>query len=129
MQVANKLYEAIKLQGSKVEIMDIARCDIPEAIAKAYKYGKLVIASVTYNMSIFPNMYLFVNLLKEKNYQNRKVGIIENGSWAPNTENVIKNILENQKDIEFLKPTISIKSKISEENEKEIVDLAKELVK
>ena len=123
-EAAKMLYETMKVQGKNVEIMDIARCDMPEAIAKAYKYSKLAIASVTYNMSIFPNMNLFVTLLKEKNYQNRKVAIVENGSWAPNAANVIKSILADLNGIEIVEPIVTIKSKLNQETESKLKELA-----
>lgn len=124
---AKKLYNMMKAQGKKVEIMDIARCDMPEAIAKAYKYSSLAVVSVTYNMSIFPNMSLFVNLLKEKNYQNRKLGIVENGSWAPNAGNVIKSVLGDLKDVQVVEPIVTIKSKLNDESEAKLKELAEKL--
>lgn len=126
-EVAKKLYEMIMEQGKNVEIMDIARCDMSEAIAKAFKYSNLAIVSVTYNMSIFPNMNLFVTLLKEKNYQNRKLAIVENGSWAPNAVNVVKSVLEDLKGIEIIEPTVTVKSKLNSESESKLQELANNL--
>ena len=123
-KAAKKLFEMMKDQGKEVEIMDIARCDIPEAISKAYKYKNLVIVCVTYNMSIFPNMNLFITLLKEKNYQNRNIAIVENGSWAPNAANVIKSTLGDLKDINIIDPVVTIKSKLNEETTKNLKDLS-----
>lgn len=123
-EAAKKLYEMLKSQGKNVEIMDIARCDMADAIARAYQYSKLAILSVTYNMSIFPKMNLFITLLKEKNYQNRKVAIVENGSWAPNAANVIKGVLSEMKDIELIEPVVTIKSKLNEETTAKLQELA-----
>ena len=126
-EAAKKLYETMKADGKEVEIMDIARCDMPEAISKAYKYKNLAIVCVTYNMSIFPNMNLFITLLKEKNYQNRNVAIVENGTWAPNAANVIKGVLGDLKDVNIVEPIVTIKSKSNEESEAKLNELAKNL--
>lgn len=121
---AKKLYEKLEKQGKKCKILDIARCDMSEAISLSYKYSKLAIVCVTYNMSIFPNMNLFLTLLKEKNYQNRKLSIVENGSWAPNAANVIKSVTKEMKNIEIVEPIITIKTKLNQETEKELDKLA-----
>lgn len=111
----------------KVAITDLARGDMAEAVEDAFRYGKLVLATTTYNMDIFPFMREFVENLTERNFQNRKVAIIENGSWAPNAAKVIKGMLENSKDITLL-DTITIKSAMTSENEAQIEKLAGELV-
>lgn len=123
-EAAKELYNIMKSQNKIVEIMDIARCDMAEAISKAYKYKNLAIACVTYNMSIFPNMNLFINLLKEKNYQNRNLAIVENGSWAPNAVNIIKGVLGGLNGINLVEPTVTIKSKLNEENTAKLRELA-----
>ena len=105
--------------------MDIARCDISEAVSLAYKYSKLIVASVTYNMSIFPNMNLFLTLLKEKLFQSRKVGIIENGSWAPSSGKVMKQYFEEMKNIEIVEPIVTIKSKLNSDSFEKMKDLEK----
>lgn len=125
--VAKKLYDIMVSEGKNVEIMDIARCDMPEAISKAYKYKNLVIVCVTYNMSIFPNMNQFITLLKEKNYQNRNIAIVENGSWAPNAANVIKGVLGELKDIKIIEPIVTIKSKMNKENVEQLIEITKKI--
>lgn len=124
---AKKLYEKLLKQGKKCKILDIARCDMSEAVSLAYKYSQLAIVCVTYNMSIFPNMNLFLTLLKEKNYQNRKLAIVENGSWAPNAGNVIKGFTKEMKNIEIIEPVITIKTKLNIKTEKELDKLAEVL--
>ena len=89
----------------------------------------MCIACSTYNMSIFPAMNSVLHLLKEKNYQGRKVGIIENGSWAPNAANVIKEILSKMKNIEIVEPIVTVKTKLSEETEKDLLKLIEVLKK
>ncbi len=123
-EAAIELYNMLKEKGKEAEIMDIARCDMSEAISKAYKYKNLAIVCVTYNMSIFPNMNLFITLLKEKNYQNRNLAIVENGTWAPNAANVIKTSLGELKDINIVEPIVTIKSKLNEETKKKLEELA-----
>ena len=100
-RAALKLAE--ELQGkTKLALHDLTRCDMAAAVADAFKYSKLVLASVTYNADVFPAMREFIHNLKERNYSNRKVGIIENGSWAPMAAKVIRGMLESSKNIEFL---------------------------
>lgn len=123
--VASKLKEC----GEKVELVDISREAAPDIVSKAFKYSKMCIACSTYNMSIFPAMNSFLHLLKEKNYQGRKVGIIENGSWAPNAANVIKEILSKMKNIEIVEPIVTVKTKLSEETEKDLLKLIEVLKK
>ena len=124
---AKELYNKMLAQNKEVEIMDIARCDISEAISKAYKYKNLAIVCVTYNMSIFPNMNLFITLLKEKNFQNRNIAIVENGSWAPNAANVIKNVLGSLNGINIIEPIVTIKSKLKDQTLTQLFTLADNL--
>ena len=126
-EAAKELFNMLKEKGKEAEIMDIARCDMSEAISKAYKYKNLAIVCVTYNMSIFPNMNLFITMLKEKNYQNRNLAIVENGTWAPNAANVIKKSLGELKDINIVEPIITIKSKLNEETKKKLEELAENI--
>ena len=111
----------------KVAVNDLARCDMAEAVEDAFRYGKAVLATTTYNADIFPFMREFINHLTERNYQNRTVGIIENGSWAPTAAKTIKKMLENSKNLTFTDTTVHIKSALNEENIKEIDALAVEL--
>ena len=112
----------------KVALYDLTRCDMAAAVADAFRYSKLVLASVTYNADVFPPMREFISNLKERNFGNRKVGIIENGSWAPMAAKVIKSMLESSKNISFTESTVKILSGFKEENENEIKALANELL-
>ena len=123
--LANKLTE----RGCpKVSVFDLARCDMAEAVEDAFRYGKIVLASVTYNAGIFPHMKTFIDHLVEKNYQNRLVAFMENGSWAPVANKVMKQMFEKSKNITFAQNSVSIKSAVNEANVKEIENLAHELM-
>lgn len=111
----------------KVAITDLARDDMAEAVEDAFRYGKLVLATTTYNMEIFPFMRTFIENLTERNYQNRTLAIIENGSWAPTAAKLIKGMFENSKDISII-DTITIKSAMTPENEAQIDALAAKLI-
>ena len=127
LEAAKKLERDLIEDGQIVKLIDIARTPVPDALPEAFKFSKMVVACSTYNMSIFPAINCFLNLLKEKNYQSRKVGIIENGSWAPNAANCIKNILSQMKDIEIMEPVVTIKTKLNEESNKKLEELEKSL--
>ena len=122
-EVAQKFAKDLEAKGNTVKLVDIARTPVPDVVADAFKYSKMCIACATYNMSIFPAMYNFLHLLVEKNYQNRKIGIIENGSWAPNAANVIKGMLANQKKLEILEPVVTIRTKLNKESEVKMKEL------
>lgn len=111
----------------KVAVNDLARCDMPEAVEDAFRYGKLVLATTTYNNDVFPFMREFINDLTERNYQKRTIGIIENGTWAPTAAKTIKKMLEGSKDLTFTETTVQIKSALSTESEAQIEKLAQEL--
>lgn len=129
-EAAELLADELKKQGCvEVAITDIARDDMAEAVEDAFKYGKLVLATTTYNMDIFPFMRDFIEHLTERNYQNRTLGIIENGSWAPSAARLIKAKFEKSKNITFLEPTVTITSSLSEDNRLQIYKLAAELMK
>lgn len=113
----------------KVVITDLARDDMAEAVEDAFKYGKLVLATTTYNAEIFPFMREFIDHLTERNYQNRTIGIIENGSWAPMAAKVIKSKFEKSKNITWLDTTVTITSSMTDENKLAIKRLAGELLK
>ena len=98
-----------------------------EAVEDAFRYGKLVLASTTYNAGVFPFMRTFIEHLSERNYQNRTVGLIENGTWAPMAAKVMKGMLEGCKDITWLDTTVSIKSAVKQQNIAELESMAKEL--
>ncbi len=112
----------------KVAVANLAKDDMAEAVEDAFRYGKIVLATTTYNGGIFPFMSEFIAHLTERNYQNRKIGIIENGSWASTAEKTIKAAFEKSKNIEFFENSVHIKSAVSDENIEEIKLLAKELI-
>ena len=113
----------------KVSVFDLARDDMAEAVEEAFRYGKLVLATITYNADIFPFMKTYIDHLTERNYQNRTIGLIENGSWAPNAAKVMKAEFEKSKNITWLDTTVKIMSSLSEENIKELDQMAEELCK
>ena len=113
----------------KVAVNDLARCDMAEAVEDAFRYGRIVLATTTYNAEIFPFMRTFIEELKERGFRNKTVGIIENGTWAPMAEKVIKASFENSKNIAFAENTVHIRSALSDKNKEEIKALAKELLK
>ena len=113
----------------KVSVFDLARDDMAEAVEDAFRYGKLVLATITYNADIFPFMKIYIDHLTERNYQNRTIGLIENGSWAPNAAKVMKAEFEKSKNITWLDTTVKIMSSLSEENIKELDQMAEELCK
>lgn len=127
MTVAQELKEILEQKGEKVVLSDLSREDIAECIEDAFRYDRIVLASSTYNMGMFSSMERFLHELKGKNYQNRIVGIIENGSWAPNAAKCIKEILAQMKDIKVLEPIVTIKSTLDENSKEQIKLLAKEL--
>ena len=110
-----------------VAVHDLARADMSEAVADAFRYGKLVLATTTYNAEIFPFMREFINHLTERGYKNRTVGLIENGSWAPLAAKIMRGMMENCKNITWLDKPVTIKSAMTEENRKEIADMALQL--
>ena len=120
--------ELIKQGCPKVSVSNLARCDMAEAVEDAFRYGKIVLATTTYNGGIFPYMSEFIHHLTERNYQNRKIGIIENGSWAPTAEKNIKAMFEKSKNITYADSTVHIKSAVSDDNIEEIKKLTKELI-
>lgn len=122
------LKEEIEKAGVKVAVHDLARCDESEAVEDAFRYGKLVLATTTYNASIFPFMQNFINALTERNYKNRKIGLIENGSWAPTAAKIMRAAFENSENIEFCPTTVKIVGAVSEENVGQIKTLAKEII-
>lgn len=124
------LAEKLKELGCpKVAVTDLARCDMAEAIEDAFRYGKMVLATTTYNGDIFPFMKTFIEGLTERNYQNRKVAFIENGSWAPMAEKVMRQLFEKSKNLEFAENNIKIFSSLTKENIEQISLLAEELMK
>lgn len=121
--------ELLEAGCPKVCVTNLARCDMAEAVEDAFRYGKIVLATTTYNGGIFPFMFEFIHHLTERNYQNRTIGFIENGSWASTAEKKMKELLCGSKDLTFTENNVHIKSAVSEENKEEIKGLAKELMK
>ena len=117
-----------ELGCKKVVLCDLARCDMAEAVEDAFRYGKLVLATTTYNADIFPFMRTFIEHLTERNYQNRTVGFIENGAWAPMAAKVMRAMLEKSKDITYLPTTVTIKSALKSASVAQIEQMAKELM-
>lgn len=113
----------------KVVVVDLARCDMAEAVEDAFRYGKLILATTTYNAEIFPFMREFIHHLTERNFQNRKIGLIENGSWAPLAAKTMKKMLEGCKNTTFADTTVSIKSALNEDSTAQIEALADEFCK
>ena len=124
-----KLAELLEKKGQKVVVNDLARCDMAEAVEDAFRYGKLVFATTTYNGEIFPFMREFINHLTERNFQNKTVAFIENGSWAPMATRVMKTMLEKCKNLTYTDATVKIMSALNEESEKQLAALAEELCK
>ncbi|MBO5426493.1 MAG: FprA family A-type flavoprotein [Lachnospiraceae bacterium] len=111
----------------KVVVNDLARCDMAEAVEDAFRYSKLVLATTTYNGDIFPFMREFINHLTERNYSNRTVGFIENGSWAPTATKVMMGMLEKSKNLTYMTTNVKLMSALSEDSLKQIEELSKEL--
>ena len=128
LKAANKLAEILREKGNKkVVVSDLTREDWAEAVEDAFRYSTLVVASSSYNMGLFPPMEHFLDYLKERNYQKRKVAIIENGSWAPSAGRCMKKMLQEMKNLDIIEPTITIKSTMNEQNVEEMNKLAEGL--
>ena len=120
--------EKLKEKGCpKVVVHDLARCDMAAAIADAFRYGKLVLATTTYNAGVFPFMHTFLHGLAERNFQNRTIGLIENGSWAPLAAQVMKEQLAGCKNLKFTDTTVRIMSALNDTSAQQLEDLAEEL--
>lgn len=124
-----KLEQILIEEGAKKVILaDLARQDMAEVIEDAFRYSKMIVACPTYDAGLFPFMEKFLRHLKHKNYQNRMVGIIENGSWAPTAAKNMEELLSQMKDITIIEPIIHIKTTMSKENEEEMKELAKHML-
>ncbi len=122
------LAEELKNSGClKVAVTDLARDDMAEAVEDAFRYGKIILATTTYNGEIFPFMRTFIEELTERGYRNRKIGFMENGSWMPVAAKTMKKMLENSKDLAFTDTTVTIHSAVKNENIEQIKALAKEI--
>ena len=119
--------ELVKLGCKNVIVNDLARCDMSKAIADAFTYGKLVLATTTYNNGIFPFMKEFIDGLVERNYKYRNIGLIENGAWAPTAGKIMKASFEKSKDIKFADTVVTIKSALNDESTNALKSLAEEI--
>ena len=117
------LADLLEDKGQRTVLMDLTRCDMSEAVSQAYKCSKMIAVCATYNMSVFPAMNMFLTLLKEKDYKNRKVGLVQNGSWAPNSAKVMREYFESMKGIEIVEPIVTIKSRLNDQSIDEIREL------
>jgi flavorubredoxin len=115
--------------AKKVVLTDLTRDDMAEAIEDAFRYEKVVIAASSYNFSVFPPMEHFLNHLKSKNYQNRKMAIVENGTWAPTAAKCMKEIIDGMKNIEIYEPIVTIKSTLNESSREKLNELADKILK
>ena len=128
-EAAEKLAQMLRDRGQKVAISDLARDDMPEIVEDAFRYDRLVLATTTYNNGIFPFMHTFIEHLTEREYQNRTIAFIENGSWAPVAAKNMKAMFEKSKKITFAETTVTIKSALNEASEAALAQLAEELVR
>ena len=128
-KAVDKLKELLEKNGcSKVVVNDLARCDMAEAVEDAFRYNKIVFATTTYNADIFPFMREFINHLLERNFQNKTVAFIENGSWAPIATKVMKEMLEKSKNLIYADSNVRIMSALNAESTLELEKLVKELI-
>lgn len=127
-KAAEILKEKLLEKGcKKVALNDLARCDMAEAVEDAFRYGKLILATTTYNSDVFPFMREFINELHERGYKNRKIGLVENGTWAPTAANVMKKKLADFKNIEFAETVVTIKSAVNDDTLAALDKLAEEM--
>ncbi len=120
--------ELTKLGANKVSVTDLARCDMAEAVEDAFRYGKIVLATTTYNADIFPFMKQFIHELLERGYKNRKLGLIENGSWNPLAAKKIKEMFSSSSDISYADTVVTINSALDDSSLSQIKALAKEII-
>lgn len=128
-KAAEKLAELLRAKGvEKVVVSDLARDDMAEVIEDAFRYDRMVLAAATYDAGVFPCMDSFLARLKSKNYQKRRVGIVENGSWAPMAGKVMKESLSQMKEVTIVEPVVTIKSTMNGASEEQLALLAEALV-
>lgn len=128
LEACKELKNILEAKGVKTVLSDLTRTDFAENIEDCFKYGHIVFASSTYNMEIFPPMRDLLLNLKSKNYQNRTIALIENGTWSPNAAKCMKEIISDMKNINLIEQTITIKTTLSDENRKELELLANKLI-
>ncbi len=127
--VAKKMKEILQAKGAKKVVMqDLTRCDMSEAIEDAFRYDKMVLAASSYNAGVFPPMEQFLHHLQGKNYQKRKIAIIENGTWAPSAGRCMKEIISKMKDITICEEMVTIMSRMNEKDIEKMNNLAQELI-
>ena len=124
---AEQLAEELRTKGQQVVVMDLARCDMAEAVAQAFRFSKLVLATPTYNGDVFPFTKTFIEHLTERNYQNRTVALMENGSWAPTAARVMRKMFEASKNLTYAATTVTVRGALNAANEAQIAALADEL--
>ena len=130
LEAAKKLKSILEEKGAKkVVLSDLVREDMAEAVEDAFRYDKIILAASSYNAGVFVPMQQFLQKLKERNYQNRKIGILENGSWAPSAGKSMKSVLEEMKDIQIVEPMVTIKSTMKQETIQQMEKLADNLLK
>lgn len=127
-RAAEALADALRKSGTKAVVYDLARCDMSAAVADAFRFDRLVLASPTYNGDVFPCMHAFLHALVSRSFRNRRVGLIENGSWAPMAAKVMQQTLSACEGIEFL-PAVTVRSAMNDQSVKDINALAQELLK
>lgn len=129
-EAVEELAEKLNQRGCpNVVVADLARCDMAEVVADAFRYSKLVLATTTYNATIFPHMQNFIDHLTARNYQSRTVGMIENGAWAPMAAKVMKKMLETSKNLTYTDTTVTVKCALNDASRAQIDALADELCK
>lgn len=129
-EAVEELAEKLNQRGCpNVVVADLARCDMAEAVADAFRYSKLVLATTTYNATIFPHMQSFIDHLTARNYQGRTIGMIENGAWAPMAAKVMKKMLETSKNLTYTDTTVTVKCALNDASRAQIDTLADELCK
>ena len=124
---AQRLAKSLQAKGANVVVYDLARCDMAQAVADAFRYSKLVLATTTYNGDIVPFMKEFIHHLTERSYRGRTVAFVENGSWAPMAAKIMTKMLEGSKDLTFTENTVKIHSALDEASHSQIEALAEEL--
>ncbi len=122
------LSEMLENRGVKVSVHDLARTDMAEAVEDAFRYGKLVLATTTYNGDVFPYMHSFLHHLTERNYQNRTVALMENGSWAPMAAKLMRKALENSKNLTILDQTVTLRCAMNDSSRAQVLALADALM-
>ena len=127
---AERLGEILKEKGApKVVVSDLSRDDMAEVIEDAFRYPNIVVAAASYDGGVFPVMHDFLYHLQIKNYQKRRFGIVENGSWAPSAGRVMREMIEAMKDCEIVEPLVTIRSRMKPDDEKQLEQLAEEVLK